>query len=111
MINVLKLNVLVCLMLNVLVNNFSVMLGQSNRFPGITNTLGGGGGGGVNMTCSGHNTVTRVGLKPPTSGSGFRGVPSGHHPSKCQMYLSRFGFSRLRHYWTLAGSLPYQRLF
>ena len=32
------------LMLNVPVNNFSVMLGRSHRFLGITSTLGGGGG-------------------------------------------------------------------
>ena len=35
---------LVCLMLNVPVNNFPVILGRSNRFLGITSTLGGGGG-------------------------------------------------------------------
>ena len=29
------------LMLNILVNNFSVMLGQSHRFVGITSTFGG----------------------------------------------------------------------
>ena len=36
------------LMLNIPVNNFSVMLGWSHRFLGITSTfsLGGGGGGG-----------------------------------------------------------------
>ena len=33
--------VLVCLMLNVPVNNFSVMLGRSHRFLGITSTFGG----------------------------------------------------------------------
>ena len=32
-------------MLNVPVNNFSVMLGRSHRFLGITSTWGGGGGG------------------------------------------------------------------
>ena len=32
---------LVCLMLNVPVNNFSVMLGRSHRFLGITSTFGG----------------------------------------------------------------------
>ena len=32
---------LVCLMLNVQVNNFSVMLGRSHRFLGITSTFGG----------------------------------------------------------------------
>ena len=40
---------LVCLKLNVPVNNFSVMLGRSHRFLGINSTLG---GGGVNMSCS-----------------------------------------------------------
>ena len=34
------------LMLNVPVNNISVMLGRSHRFLGITSTFGGGGGGG-----------------------------------------------------------------
>ena len=33
---------LVCLVLNIPVNNFSVMLRRSNRFLGITSTLGGG---------------------------------------------------------------------
>ena len=40
------------LMLNVPVNNFSVMLGRSHRFLGITSAFfcwGGGGGGGVEM--------------------------------------------------------------
>ena len=41
------------LMLNVPVNNFSVMLGLSHRFLGITSTFFFfGGGGGVNMSCS-----------------------------------------------------------
>ena len=41
------------LMLNVPGNNFSVMLGWSHRFLGITSTFSlGGGGGGVNMSCS-----------------------------------------------------------
>ena len=44
---------LVCLKLNVPVNNFSVMLGRSPRFLGITSTFFfGGGGGGVDMSCS-----------------------------------------------------------
>ena len=57
------------LMLNVPVNNFSVMLGQSHHFLGITSTFGG-------KIClpQGNNTATRVGLEPPTSGSGVRGV-------------------------------------
>ena len=38
--------VLVCLMLNILINNFSVMLGQSQGFLGITSTFW-----GVNMSC------------------------------------------------------------
>ena len=33
-----------------------------------------GGGGGVNILAQEHNTATRVGLEPPTSGSGVRGV-------------------------------------
>ena len=60
---------LVCLKLNVPVNNFSVILGRSNHFLGII-TLG----GGVNMSCSRTHTATRVGLERPTSGSGVRGV-------------------------------------
>ena len=47
---------LVCLMLNVPVSNFSVMLGRSHRFLGIISTFFFffffGGGGGVNMSCS-----------------------------------------------------------
>ena len=37
-------------MLNVPVNNFSVMLGRSHRFLGITSTFFFFGGGGVNMS-------------------------------------------------------------
>ena len=53
-------------MLNVSVNNFSVMLGLSHGSLGITSTLGGGGGGGGGGKClsQGHNTATRVGLEP-----------------------------------------------
>ena len=36
---------LVCSKLKIPVNNFSVMLGWSHRFLGITSTFGGGGGG------------------------------------------------------------------
>ena len=59
---------LVCLKLNVPVNNFSVKLERSHRFLGITSTFGG------KCLAQGHNTATRVGLEPPTSGSGVRGV-------------------------------------
>ena len=38
--NKLELNGLVCLILSVPVNNFSVMLGRSHRFLGITSTSG-----------------------------------------------------------------------
>ena len=47
---------LVCLMLNVPVNNFSVMLGLSHSFLGITSTFGGGGGGGKYVL---HKDTTR----------------------------------------------------
>ena len=63
-------------MLKVPVNNFSVMLGRSNRFLGITSTffffLGGGGGKYVLL----KDTTRRPkwGSNPPTSGSGVRGV-------------------------------------
>ena len=40
------------LMLNVPVNNFSVMLGRSHHFLGSTFFFFWGGGGGVNMSCS-----------------------------------------------------------
>ena len=57
-------------MLNVPVNNFSVMLGRSHRFLGITSTIWGG-----NVSCSRtQHGLTRVGLEPPTSGSGVRGI-------------------------------------
>ena len=56
---------LVCLMLNVPVHNFSVMLGRSHSFLGITSTFL-----GVNMSCSRTQHGDRVGLEPPTSGSG-----------------------------------------
>ena len=35
--------------------------------------LGGGGGGGICLA-QGHNTATRVGFEPPTSGSRVRGI-------------------------------------
>ena len=60
------------LMLNVPVNNFSVMSGRSHRFLGITSTFFFWGGG--ICLAQGHNTATPVGLEPPTSGSGVRGV-------------------------------------
>ena len=44
--------------LKVLVNNFSVMLGRSHRFLGITSTFG----------------ESVLGLEPPTSGSGVQGI-------------------------------------
>ena len=44
------------------------MLGRSHRFLGITSTFG-----GVNDTRTQHG-FTRVGLEPPTSGSGVRGI-------------------------------------
>ena len=59
---------LVCLKLNVPVNNFSVMLGRSHRFLGISSTLG------VYMSCTRTQHGDRMGLEPPTSGSGVRGV-------------------------------------
>ena len=58
------------MILNVPVNNFSVMLGRSHCFLGITSNFG-----GVNMPCSRtQHGLTRVGLEPPTSGSGARGI-------------------------------------
>ena len=59
------------LMLNVPVNNFSVTLGRSHRFLGITVPVL---FWGKICLAQGHNTATRVGLEPPTSGSGVRGV-------------------------------------
>ena len=58
---------LVDLILNVPVNNFSLMLGRSHRFLGITSTF-------WRMKClaQGHNKVTRVRIEPPTSRSGIR---------------------------------------
>ena len=53
------------LMLNVPVNNYSVMLGWNHRFLGITSTFG-----GKICFAQGHNTATRVGLEPLTSRSG-----------------------------------------
>ena len=49
---------------------FSVMLGRSHRFLGITSTFW-----GVNVPCSRtQHGLTQVGLEPPTSGSGVRGI-------------------------------------
>ena len=61
------------LMLNAPVNIFSVMFGRSHRFLGITSPFFLGGGGGICLA-QGHITATRVGLEPPTSGSGVRDV-------------------------------------
>ena len=53
-----------------LLNNFSVMLGRSHRFLGITSTFW-----GVNVPCSRtQHGLTRVGLEPPTSGFRVRGI-------------------------------------
>ena len=58
------------LILNVPVNNFSVMLGRSHRFLGITSTFW-----GVNVPCSRtQHGLTRVRLEPLTSGSGVQGI-------------------------------------
>ena len=63
------------------------------------------------MTCSGHNTVTRVGLEPQTSGSGFRGVNhQATAPQIVECILADLGSLDLG-IWILAGYLPYQRLF
>ena len=53
-------------MLNIPVNNFSVMLGRSHRFLGITSTFR-----GVNVFAQGHN-IAEVGIEPLTSPSGVR---------------------------------------
>ena len=46
------------------------MLGRSHRFLGITSTFW-----GVNVPCARtQHGLTRVGLEPPTSGSGVRGI-------------------------------------
>ena len=70
-------------MLNVPVNNFSVMFGRSHRFLCITGIFFfffffflGGVGGGICLA-QGHNTATRVGFEPPTSGFRVRGI--NHH--------------------------------
>ena len=54
------------LMLNVPVNNFSVMSGRSHRFLDIISIFR-----GVNVLAQGHNTA-EVGKEPPTSRSGVR---------------------------------------
>ena len=54
---------LVCLMLNVPVNYFSVMLGRSHRFLGITSTFG-----GVNMSCYNYSVKSFSDLELQTDG-------------------------------------------
>ena len=80
------------LILNVPVNNYSVMLGRSHRFLGITSTFFlfffFFGGGGQICLAQGHNTATRVGLEPPTSGSGVRGV--NHQATAPPGYFGEF---------------------
>ena len=58
------------LMLNVPVNNFSVMLGRSPRVLGITSTFRG-------VVVQRHNTA-EVGIEPPTSRSGVRDSTRPH---------------------------------
>ena len=68
------------MILKVSVNNFSVMLGRGHRFLGITSTFW-----GVNVPCSRtQHGLTRVGLEPPTSGSGVRGI---NHQATALPYL------------------------
>ena len=57
------INMLVDLILNVPVNSFSVMMGRSQRFLGITSTFG-----ECMCLAEGHNTAG-VGMEPPTSRS------------------------------------------
>ena len=63
------------LMLNVPVNNFSVMLGRSHCFLGITSTFW-----GVNMSCLRTQHGDPSEARTPTSGSGVRGV--NHQPAR-----------------------------
>ena len=60
------------LMLNVPVNNFSVMLGHG--FLGITSTFFFFFGGGINMSCSRTKHGDPSGTRTPTSGSEVGGV-------------------------------------
>ena len=55
------------LILNVPVNNFSVMSGRSHRFLGITSTFR-----GVNVPLVKNATTAEVGIELPTSRSGVR---------------------------------------
>ena len=57
-------------MLNVPVNNSSVMLGRSHRFLGITSTFVCVWGVGVNVSCSRTQHGGPSGPGTPTSGSG-----------------------------------------
>ena len=67
----LPIHCLFVLMLEVSVNNFSVMSGQSHHFLGITSTFR-----AVNVSFTqGHNTA-EVGIEPLTSRSGIRDMPS-----------------------------------
>ena len=89
------------LILNVPVHNFSVMLGRSHRFLRITSTFW-----GVNVPCSRtQHGLTRVGLEPPTSGSGVQGLPPGHRAppvgigyvrGRVVVGYSRVGYGRIR---------------
>ena len=64
------------LMLNVPVNNFSVISGWSHRFLGITSTFR-----GVNVSAQMHNTA-EVGIEPPNSRSGVRDSWPPRYPAE-----------------------------
>ena len=79
---------------------FLVMLGRGHRFLGITSTFW-----GVNVPCSRtQHGLTRVGLEPPTSGSGVRGI---NHQATALPYLEK---GNIPYYCSLcefvADSLP-----
>ena len=61
-------------MLNVPVNNFFSHVGMELPLAGYYQYFFLGGDGGVNMSCSRTQHGDRVGLGPPTSKSGLRGV-------------------------------------
>ena len=70
-------------LLNVLVNNFSVMSGQSHGFLSITSTFG-------ELTClaQGHNTGTRVRIKLLTYCSGIQG-PNHKATGSLEMFIEK----------------------
>ena len=81
------------------------MLGRSHNFLGITSTYW-----GVNVPCSRtQRGLTRVGLEPPTSGSGVRGI--NHQATALLTYASESVSMTTTISWTESLHVPNKAYF